>query len=111
MSSALPSIPLVDVRDGGPVRHARESATRAVALRDECIAWFPRVAVWVTPLSDRLARRWLTRSASPYVSEIEQIAATLPIPGLWFLNSCYVWSCTALVRAENGVPWLARRWL
>ena len=108
ISAALPSIPLVDVRDGGPVRHARESAARAVALRDECMAWFPTLAVWMTPLTDRLARRWLTRSASPYVSEIEQIAATLPIPGLWFLNSCYVWSCTALARAENGVPWLAR---
>ena len=47
----LPSIPLVDVRDGGPVRHARESALRAAALRDECLAWFPTLAVWLAPVA------------------------------------------------------------
>jgi hypothetical protein len=104
----LPSIPLVDARDGGPVRHARESAARAAALRDECLAWFPTLAVWLAPVSDGVARRWLKRSASPYVAEIEEIAAVLAIPGIWFLNGSYVWGCTALARAEGGVPWLAR---
>jgi hypothetical protein len=104
----LPSIPLIDVREGGPVRHARESAVRAAALRDECLAWFPAFAVRLAPVTDWLARRWLMRSASPYKKEIADIAAILNIPGLWFLNGSYVWGCTALARTEGGVPWLAR---
>ena len=36
------------------------------------------------------------------------IAAALGFPGIWFLNGSYQWSCTALAREEDGVPWLAR---
>jgi len=104
----LRSIAIVDVRDGGVVRHARESAARARALRDECLAWFPAAARPFVPLADRLARRWLTRSCSPYVGEVESIAATLGFPGIWLLNGSYEWGCTSLARTEDGVPWLAR---
>ena len=45
---------------------------------------------------------------SPYVAEIEAIAATLGYPGIWFLNGCYQWGCTALAREQAGAPWLAR---
>jgi len=36
------------------------------------------------------------------------LAAGLALPGIWFLNGCYQWGCTALAREEDGVPWLAR---
>ena len=36
------------------------------------------------------------------------IAATLGYPGIWFLNGCYQWGCTALAREQAGAPWLAR---
>ena len=107
MPSLMP-IPLVDVRDGGPLRHAREGEARARALRDDCVAWFPAVARPLVPLIDVLARRWLTRSKSPYVNEIRGIAAALGFPGVWFLNGSYQWSCTALAREQDAVPWLAR---
>jgi hypothetical protein len=107
-SSDLVSIPLVDVRDGGTLRHARESCERARALRDDCVAWFPRAAQPVVPLLDAVARRWLTRSRSPYVEEIAAISHVLKFPGIWFLNSSYEWGCTALAREDGGVPWLAR---
>ncbi len=48
------------------------------------------------------------RSSSPYVGEIATIAATLGYPGIWFLNGCYEWGCTALAREQAGAPWLAR---
>ena len=60
------------------------------------------------PLLDGIARRWLTRSQSPYVEEVRAIAAVLGFPGIWFLNGSYQWSCTALARDEDGAPWLAR---
>lgn len=108
MTSAMPVVPLTDVRDGGPLRHAQECAARARALRDDCLAYFPRAAEPLVPTLDGVARRWLSRSRSPYVPEIAEIAASLGFPGVWFLNGSYIWGCTSLAREEDGVPWLAR---
>jgi len=107
-TETLLPIAVVDVRDGGPVQHAREGALRAQALRDDCLAWFPAIAAPALPLMDHLARRWLTRSCSPYVADIEAIATSLGFPGIWLLNGSYQWGCTTLAREEGGVPWLAR---
>jgi hypothetical protein len=111
MSAAMPdpiSIPVVDVRDGGPVRHAAEARARARALRDDCVTWLAPPARLLLPAMDGFARRWLRRSHSPYVADVETIAATLRFPGIWFLNSSYEWGCTTAARDEGGVPWLAR---
>lgn len=107
-SDALPLIPVVDVRAGGPLRHAREREAVARALREACLAFFPRPAHPLLPVLDALARRWLTRSCSPYVGEISAIAETLKSPGVWFLNGSYQWGCTTLARGESAGPWLAR---
>jgi hypothetical protein len=104
----LVSIPIVDVREGGPIRHAVDARGRARALRDHCVTWLPRAARMLLPAMDALTRRWLKRSYSPYVAELEAIAAVLGFPGIWFLNGTYQWGCTALAREEGGVPWLAR---
>ena len=108
MSAVMPDISVVDVGDGGPLRHAVLSRVRARALRDDCLTVFPRAVTPLLPALDDIARRWLTRSCSPYVPEIAQIAATLGFPGVWLLNNSYQWGCTALAREEDGVPWLAR---
>ena len=106
--SSLVSIPLVDIRDDGPIRHATEGRARAQALRDECIDWLPRVASDLLPALDFVTRRWLMRSRSPYAAEIRAIAAALGFPGIWFLNGCYQWGCTALAREQGDAPWLVR---
>lgn len=108
MTVRFDPIPLVDIRDGGPVRHATQSAIRAKALRDDCIAWLPGMAEPLVPAFDLAARRWLSRSRSPYIGEIESIVAALGISGVWLLNGCYQWGCTTLAREQAGVPWLAR---
>jgi hypothetical protein len=108
MHDALAPIPIVDVRDGGPLRHAVEAHARAWALREEALAWFPRGMIPLTPALDGLARCWLTRSQAPYVAEIAAVAAALGFPGIWFLNNSYQWCCTALAREEGGAPWLVR---
>jgi hypothetical protein len=104
----FPAIAVIDVRDGGPVRHACERAGGARALRDDCLAWFPAATTPLLPMMDRLARRWLERSGSPYVADIAAIAAALGFPGVWLLNGSYQWGCTAIAREEGGCPWLAR---
>jgi hypothetical protein len=45
----LPQIPVVDVRDGGPLRHALENAVKAGALRDSCLGSLPRAAHPLVP--------------------------------------------------------------
>jgi hypothetical protein len=107
-SESLASIPIVDVRDGGPVRHALERPGRARSLREEALGWFPRGMLPLTPALDRLARQWLTHSQAPYVADIAAIAAALGFPGIWFLNNSYQWCCTALARDEGAAPWLVR---
>ena len=108
MNVPAPAISIIDIRDGGPLRHAREKAREARALRDACLAFFPPVMLPALPLLDRAARRWLTRSHSPYVREVGEVADTLGFPGVWLLNASYQWACTALAREEGGAPWLVR---
>ena len=104
----LDPIPVVDLRDGGPLRHATEGRARARALRDGCIDWLPRVAAGLLPAIDSVTRRWLLRSGSHYSNEVKAIAIELDFSGIWFLNGCYQWGCTSLSREQDGVPWVAR---
>lgn len=104
----LPAIPIVDVREGGPVRRAGEASLRARGLRDECVDWLPGMAAALLPVMDRATRRWLRRSRSPYAGEVEAIAGSLGFAGIWFLNGCYQWGCTSLACEQGGAPWLAR---
>jgi hypothetical protein len=103
-----PPIPVIDLRDGGPVRHAERNPTSARALRDACLAFFPRAALPLIPTLDLISRRWLARSRSPYQPEIARIAEALGFSGVWLLNASYQWGCTARACDEDGVPWLLR---
>jgi hypothetical protein len=104
----LPAIPVVDIRNGGPPQHALQNAERARALRDACLGVFPRPVLPLVPSLDRISRRWLVRSRSPYVGEIEHIAGALDFSGIWLLNASIQWGCTSLACEQNGSPWLVR---
>ncbi|MEA2938743.1 MAG: hypothetical protein QOC56_2247 [Alphaproteobacteria bacterium] len=108
MSDALATIPVVQVPAGGLVQYAIDGRERMRALRDDCVAWLPRPASSLLPAIDGVTRRWLKRSRSPYIAEVETIAAVLGFPGVWFLNGCYQWGCTAVAREQGGALWLAR---
>jgi hypothetical protein len=102
------AIPVIDVRHGGPAEHARRRIEQALALRAACLGLFPTAVRRALPLADRLARRSLERSRSPYLAEIARIAEILDYPGVWLLNASYQLACTSLARDEGGVPWLVR---
>jgi hypothetical protein len=104
----LSTIPLVDVCEGGTLRHAQEGVERLLGLRDACLSFLPRSIRPAMPLLDRIARCWLMRAEAPYVSEIEAIARCVGVSGVWHLNASYQWGCTALARDEDDAPWLAR---
>jgi hypothetical protein len=104
----LPAIPIIDIRDGGPLDHARQSAEQARALRDACLDFFPAAAKPLVPALDWVSRRWLRRSRSPYLAEIARIAEALDFSGIWLLNASYQWGCTARAVEHEGAPWLLR---
>jgi len=108
MVSQLPAIPVIDIRDGGPPRHARLCAATARALRDACLEFFPRVILPLIPALDRASRHWLEGARSPYLPEIAEIAADLDFSGVWLLNASYQWACTSLAADHDGAPWLLR---
>jgi hypothetical protein len=107
-TAGLARIPVTDVPYGELVGYVSQASDRARALRDDCLSWLPNSTQMMLPVIDAATRAWLRRSRSPYVAEVEAIAAALNYPGIWFLNGCYQWGCTSLARDEDGAPWLAR---
>ena len=104
------SIPLLDVRDGGPVAHTRARLEAAAELREFCLAPVPRWSRHVFLSSiDRIAAHWLRSSASPYGEDLEDIAEILGFPGALTLNMSYLFACTTSAGAgPEGAPMLRR---
>src|SRR3954469_15375425 len=101
------NIPVLDVRGGGPVEHARARRDGLLSLREECFSIVPRPLRWLAPVLDRLSSSWLARTPSPYVEEIAAIADISRTPGVWFVNASYEWGCTT--RVDGGpAPQLRR---
>jgi hypothetical protein len=105
--SRLPAIPVVDVRDGGPPEHARQSRPAMLRLREACFSVVPTPMRSLALPLDRISRAWLRRTPSPYVDEISKIAEIAGRPGVWFINASYEWGCTTRVDTEP-VPSLRR---
>ncbi|WP_159731857.1 hypothetical protein [Methylosinus sp. Ce-a6] len=102
-------IPLLDVRDGGPIAHAAARIAAARALRDACLAPMPRWGhVCLAPV-DRLARSWLRKSASRYFEDLERIAEILGFHGAAALNMSYLFACTTQAFVDaSGAPAIRR---
>ncbi len=102
-------IPLVDVRDGGPVAHAMTRTAAAAALRDACLSPAPLWShVCLAPI-DKLASAWLNRSASAYRAELKHVADILGFHGAVTLNLSYLFACTTSADSDaNGLPTLRR---
>jgi hypothetical protein len=109
-SLSVNHIPLVDVRDGGPIAHALSRQEAAAALRDYCVAPMPRWGRGVCLSSiDRLAGRWLKSSVSAYRDELQLIATILGFPGTLTLNMSYLFACTTSASlSADGRPVIRR---
>ena len=95
-------IPLIDVRQGGPIAHVQARLETAAALRDACLAPVPRWSHGLLGPIDRISGNWLRRSASLYREELEHIAQFLGFPGAMTLNLSYLFACTTSARLEAG---------
>ena len=101
--------PLIDARSD-PLATADPVSVRA--LRDAVFGSLRSVVVPALPLVDRVARQWLARSTSPYLAELDAIAARTRISGIYAINLSYEYGCTTLARADMlGLPPTLRRTL
>lgn len=80
----------------GPVQHARARLEAMRKLLRSCLASLPVTARWGASGIDSAARSWLRASGSPYVGELDAIAALLKESGVYMLNTSYEWGCTTL---------------
>jgi hypothetical protein len=96
--SGLPTIPVIDVRRGGPIAHARLQRERMMALRDACFSFVPG-SLRLAPVLDKVSSAWLARTPSPYLNEIAAISGLVAGGGVWFVNASYEWGCTTRVDA------------
>lgn len=96
-AASRPAIPLIEAGAGGPVALFEQEPDRALALLQAGREAYGRISV---ALADRLSRRWLTRTANPYLEEIEAVASRIRVPGVFMLNLSYEWCCTAGVAPD-----------
>jgi hypothetical protein len=82
MNRALPCIPVVDVRDGGPPRHALENPAKARALRDSCLGTLPRAAHPLVPSFDRISPAPMTAYPGSCARSIGHFTGSATIPSL-----------------------------
>ncbi|WP_442756549.1 hypothetical protein ACNHKD_08050 [Methylocystis sp. JAN1] len=102
-------IPFLDVRDGGPVAHARARVDAAAALRDACLGAIPPLGRYCLSPIDRVAANWLKKSASAYRAELEHVVSILGFPGAMTLNMSYLFACTTQAyEGPDGLPRIRR---
>lgn len=94
----LTEIPIIDVTGDLPALGTAEAAEdRLEALFAEAEAHYGRRFIGI---ADGLSRRWAMRNTTPYRDEIGAFADRLSVPGGWFLNVSFEWSCTNGIHAD-----------
>ncbi|MBC8159249.1 MAG: hypothetical protein H8E94_07960 [Alphaproteobacteria bacterium] len=97
----LRTIPLIDAgTDGAPgalavapqlLSEIMQTARRRYGLP----------AMWA---ADAVSRRWMEKTADPYLSEIAQISERIASPGVYMLNLSFEWSCTTGLAPDPTLP-------
>lgn len=97
--SVLPEIPVLEAGRAGAVPVFEAFPDRVEHLLEIARRRYGRT---VLNLGDRISRRWLRRSRTPYFSELETIRGRMDAAGLYMLNLSYEWACTTSVGADPG---------
>jgi hypothetical protein len=94
LSTALPTIPVLDVGPRFGLATLERELPRAHALFDQATHRVPRR---VLRSLDGVSRRWLERWDHGHLDEIDAIAKLIDRPGAYFLSVNYEWGCTCRV--------------
>ena len=108
----LVKIPYVDLGGYTPFELLYLHRRSALALAEGAKRTFGEASrlagALAMPWTDRASRRWLEKSGNPYLHEIEAMAQTLGLSGVYTLNVCFEWGCTGGVWRSEGNPFLRR---
>ena len=52
-------------------------------------------------IADKIARRWLAERNSPYLAELDELAALSRRPGVYYMNINYEWGCTTAAKVSD----------
>ncbi len=102
VSSALPSIPLIDVpaaEEPGLAAMAAEPARLSLLLGSGRQTYTPAGM----RLADALSRRWAGRNVSPYAAAVAAVGRTMHGHGAYLMNHSYEWGCTAGAGADPAL--------
>jgi hypothetical protein len=91
LQAPLVDIPVVETGPGYPVELIDKLPGHVERLLETAAGHMPRAAL---KAADAISRRWLKRWSSPYLGEIDQVAARIGRPGAHFFNVHYEWGCT-----------------
>ena len=99
-TKSLPTIPLVDIGDNGPVALFEGELARAdEILRLGRQQYGPAVIRFL----DHVSKNWAAFAGNPHIDEIRHMAGQVP-PGIWFMNLCLEWACTSGVMNDPTAP-------
>ncbi len=96
-NSEAGAIPLIEAAEGGTLAVLDAAAERLERIVDSARRHYGTILMRA---ADRVSRRWLEKTANPYLAEIEGIAGRIGVPGAFMLNLSYEWSCTTGVGAD-----------
>lgn len=105
MSRSLPSIPVERLGETGLEQLAGRQPERLLELLK---AGRRKLSPLGLALLDKRSKSWSKKTNNPYHQEIEAIDSAAPMPGIWFMNFCYEWGCTAGLKPTGGAPTLLR---
>ncbi len=110
MPQSLPDIPMFDARSAGLIGYAAVRRETALTLRNASFAPAPVfLSAPVLAGIDKLSMRWLRRSASPYVDDIEAMTHVLGFAGVASINMGYQFGCTTGASLDaQGLPLMRR---
>jgi len=86
------AIPLIEAGGRGALAALDAAPERLAELVDSARRHYGPMAMRAADLA---SRRWLEKTANPYLGEIAGMASRIGAPGVYMLNLSYEWSCTA----------------
>lgn len=93
------NIPLVDLRGKTLIDLLRMFPDTASALLAQTRRTYGlashAAAAMMLPYADKKSKKWLQRTANPYLHEIETASDLLGKPGVYTFNLAYEWGCTS----------------
>lgn len=95
----LLDIPVVKTGPDFPMATLKAERGRLDDLFDAATLGVPRLALRQL---DRVSRQWLVRWGNPHLAELDDIAAAVGRPGVYFFSINYEWGCTTAAKPAPG---------